>query len=119
MQKIFIKIIHHTPIIFWNVYERVINNIPRTINYLEAWYRCFNKNTEICHPNIVKLIDCMHKEKIHNKFNIEQRKKRKFEINKVQLEEERKLFILIENFDFLYCEEYLCSILENQHFSIN
>ncbi|KAG0435148.1 hypothetical protein DMUE_4860, partial [Dictyocoela muelleri] len=50
------------PIKFWNVYEREIKNIPRTINCLEAWHRGFNKNAEICHPNIAKLIDCMHKE---------------------------------------------------------
>lgn len=45
----------------WNVYDRVVNNMPRTNNFVEAWYGAFSSMLNK-HPNVNQLIDELRKE---------------------------------------------------------
>lgn len=40
----------------WNVYERVLNDIPRTTNSAEGWHKNLNSVTSVKTPNIAKVI---------------------------------------------------------------
>ena len=37
---------------FWNINQRVVDNLPRTTNALEGWHRSFNHSFSVAHPNI-------------------------------------------------------------------
>lgn len=52
----------------WNVYDRVLNNIPRTTNAVEGWHRSFNAKNEIAHPNIARLITKIKEEEEFNRI---------------------------------------------------
>ncbi|WUR02116.1 MULE domain-containing protein [Vairimorpha necatrix] len=47
---------------FWNVFDRVKNEIPRTSNNAESWNRTINKRMETRNPNIAlfisRILDC-------------------------------------------------------------
>ena len=47
---------------FWSVYERVLNDEPRTPNMLESWHRRFGTLVEEHHPNIYDFIGCLRSE---------------------------------------------------------
>ena len=51
------------PIIMWNCYARVYNNLPRTNNSTESWHKLFAVDA-LTHPTIFKLIEQMRVE--HN-----------------------------------------------------
>lgn len=42
----------------WSVYERVLNDEPRTTNRLEGWHRRFSQIVAKAHPNIYNFIRC-------------------------------------------------------------
>jgi hypothetical protein len=48
---------------FWNVFERVKQNVPRTTNFLEAWHRVLNSKVAIKHPNFAHFITILQKER--------------------------------------------------------
>jgi hypothetical protein len=50
------------PIEFWNVYQRVIDNLPRTNNSVEAWNRRISVLAEGSHILLYKLIDILRDE---------------------------------------------------------
>ena len=46
----------------WNVYDRVMNDLPRTTNALEGWHNTFQRSVGQCHANIWTFISCLQKE---------------------------------------------------------
>ena len=46
----------------WSVYERVLNDEPRTTNMLEGWHRRFSTVVAKHHPNIYDFIGCLRAE---------------------------------------------------------
>ena len=46
----------------WSVYERVLNDEPRTTNILEGWHRRFGTLVARHHPNIYDFIGCLRSE---------------------------------------------------------
>jgi hypothetical protein len=51
-------------------YERVLKNIPRTTNTVEAWHRSINKDCQISHPNIARFIEMLKRQEEETRFNI-------------------------------------------------
>lgn len=56
----------------WNVYQLVLDGLPRTNNSVEGWHRGFEEQVAACHPNIWKFIDSIKKEQSVNEIRIEQ-----------------------------------------------
>ena len=50
------------PYTMWGVYDRVVNDLPRTNNAVEGWHNRFNRHVGCHHANIWKIIDVMKKE---------------------------------------------------------
>lgn len=55
----------------WNVYDRVVNDLPRTNNSVEAWHRCFQQTLDCQHPSVFKLIEQFRKEQDHVEIQLE------------------------------------------------
>ncbi|CAB4069488.1 unnamed protein product [Lepeophtheirus salmonis] len=53
----------------WNVYNLVLENIPKTNNNVEGW---FEEQMASFHPNIWKFLECVKKEQTSTKVKIEQ-----------------------------------------------
>lgn len=56
----------------WNVYERVVQDLPRTNNSIEGWHRAFDLRVAITHPTLCRLVDRLRKEQADNELLIEQ-----------------------------------------------
>ena len=73
----------------WNVYERVIQGLPRSNNAVEEWYLAFNNRVSIKHPSITRLAKCILREQAKFEIDIkrlrtgEQPKKKKKKIIKI------------------------------------
>ncbi|CAF4539087.1 unnamed protein product, partial [Rotaria sp. Silwood2] len=55
----------------WNMYERVIHDLPRSNNSIEGWHHAFNNRVSIKHPSIVKLTKCILREQSRFEVDIE------------------------------------------------
>ena len=42
----------------WNVYDRVMNNLPRTTNGVEGWHNAFNQSVGLSHANVSRFFTC-------------------------------------------------------------
>lgn len=91
---------------FWSCYKRVIRDIPRTINNLEAWHNNLSKKNIIAHPNLCRFLNSLQKIEEINRLRICRLSKGKFDTFK-DLKREEKLRILINNYDFFEIENYL------------
>ena len=99
----------------WNVYERVIQGLPRTNNAVEGWHRAFNNRSSIKHPSITRLAKCILREQARFEIDIERlrtdeqpKKKKKIYEN---LDARLKRFVL--SYDVNNIEEYLTRIAMN------
>ena len=43
----------------WNMYERVMQDLPRSNNSVEGWHHAFNNRVSTRHPSTVKLTKCI------------------------------------------------------------
>ncbi|KII65317.1 hypothetical protein RF11_02737 [Thelohanellus kitauei] len=50
------------PISYWNQYNRVIENLPRTNNNLEGWHNGFNMLVNCSHPHIFQFLSSLKDE---------------------------------------------------------
>ena len=55
----------------WNVRDRVIENLPRTNNSVEAWHRAFQQTIDGDHPSVYKLVEQFRREQDHYELKIE------------------------------------------------
>jgi len=46
----------------WNMYNRTMEELPRTNNTVEGWHRGFSSNVGCCHPNIFKFLKYLMRE---------------------------------------------------------
>ncbi|KAM0674713.1 hypothetical protein GVAV_001903 [Gurleya vavrai] len=85
------------PISFWSCYSRVLYDMPRTINNLEAWHRTINKRAGNSHPTFVALVGLFQNDEELNRIEISRRLNMNFKINKRKFEYETKLKYLVMN----------------------
>ena len=50
------------PIELWNMYERTLEELPRTNNSIEGWHNRFNGNCDGSHPTLWKLLKSFKRE---------------------------------------------------------
>jgi hypothetical protein len=53
----------------WNIYDRVIANLPRSNNAVEGWHNAFATRVAISHPTVTKLTEKIRLEQ--SKFEID------------------------------------------------
>lgn len=56
----------------WNVYDRVVNNLPRTTNAVEGWHNAFARSVGQSHANIWTFINMLKREHVHVHLSITQ-----------------------------------------------
>ncbi|RNA45211.1 hypothetical protein BpHYR1_000995 [Brachionus plicatilis] len=87
------------PIPTWNLYCRVLDNLPRTNNTVECWHNVFT-TTEKKHLTIFELVEKMRLEQSHTENNIVQiRSGLVFERNVDQIRLDKRIFNLVLNYD--------------------
>lgn len=60
------------PVKSWNVFERVLESLPRTNNGVEGWHNAFQRSLMCSHPSVWRLIEHLQKEEGLQKFAITQ-----------------------------------------------
>jgi hypothetical protein len=55
----------------WNMYDRVVQDLPRSNNSIEGWHQAFNHRVSIKHPSIIKLTKCIIREQSRFEVDIE------------------------------------------------
>ena len=55
----------------WNVYERVIQGLPRSNNAVEEWTQAFSNRVSIKHPSITRPAKCILRERARFEIDIE------------------------------------------------
>ncbi|CAF3062688.1 unnamed protein product [Rotaria socialis] len=53
----------------WNVYDRIVANLPRSDNSIEGWHNAFAKRVAIVHPSVSKLTEKVRREQ--SKFELD------------------------------------------------
>jgi hypothetical protein len=53
----------------WNIYDRVVGNLPRSNNSVEGWHSAFANRVSVTHPTIPKLTDKIRREQ--SKFEVD------------------------------------------------
>ena len=55
----------------WNIYERVIQNLPRSNYAVEGWHRASNNRVSIKHASTNRLAKCILREEARFEIDIE------------------------------------------------
>ena len=85
---------------FWNVYERIRNDEPRTNNAVEGWHSSFNRNAGTPHPNIARFVELIKDVENSTNYMLRQLMQGKYvNITYTDVNKEFKLKIIIKNFN--------------------
>lgn len=101
------------PVRFWDISQRIMNNIPRTTNSLEGWHRGFNNLASIRNPNISRFINLLTIETEKIRGRIARIKNGNIDLARRDYEKEYTIRTIIENQN-LWTDEILFSILEKK-----
>lgn len=83
----------------WNVYDRVLNDLPRTNNAVEAWHKAFANDIND-HPLSFKLIEFFRKEQDSTEVKIGQiNLGEKYERSKASIKKDEAIKFVAENYD--------------------
>jgi len=100
----------------WNVYDRVLNDLPRTNNAVEAWHKAFANDIND-HPLSFKLIEFFRKEQDSTEVKIGQiNLGEKYERSKASIKKDEAIKFVAENYDssdkFKYMENMSLALLK-------
>ena len=56
----------------WRVYDRVLNNRPRTTNTVEGWHNAFSQSLGQSQANVWTFVDCLKREEAMTRLTIAQ-----------------------------------------------
>ena len=104
-------------IIIWNMDSRKLNNMPRTNNSVEGWYNAFKSGICHAHPSLAKLLTFLRREQalqeaIYTKWEAGFVKER----SKKSIEQEQRLFHIVEDYQNREILSYLRGIAYNFDF---
>ncbi|CAF4396253.1 unnamed protein product [Rotaria sp. Silwood2] len=99
----------------WNVYDRVLQDLPRSNNSIEGWHRAFNNRVSIKHPSITKLAKCILREQAKFEIDIErirvgQQAKAK---KKIYATLDSRLKRIVASYNFESVGDYLARVAAN------
>ena len=100
----------------WNVRDRVLHNLPRTNNSVEAWHRAFQQTVDCHHPSVYKLVEHFRREQDHCELKIERFRAgiRHPEASKSKyVRLNRRLQALVPTYGTIPLEDYLRGIAHN------
>lgn len=60
------------PVVWWNVYQRVLDDRARTNNSIEGWHRAFDQRVSCTHPSLRRLSEKLRKEQASFELLVEQ-----------------------------------------------
>lgn len=92
---------------FWSNYEKVIHEIPRTINSLEAWHRGLNQKVVVPHSNLTKFLSILQKVEEVNRLKITCLLNGKVDIWKKNIKKDLKLKLFVLNYSQFDSEKYI------------
>lgn len=102
------------PINIWNNYDRVLINLPRSNNSVEAWHRRFHCVVACDHPSIWRLLNKLQEEQSFIERRIEQLNAGHEELRRKKYADlDKRLKNVVERFEKLDELEYLRSIAHN------
>lgn len=58
------------PISLWNIYQRVVDGLPRTNNAVEGWHNAFRQSVGCAHPTVTTLISHLQMEQANIEINL-------------------------------------------------
>ena len=102
----------------WNMFHRTFDELSRTNNNVEGWYRSFQATVDACHPTFWKLLDVLKQEEALNRMSILQSRgghpppvmrRRYADCN-------QRILRIVDNFPNLAALQYLRSIAHNLAF---
>jgi hypothetical protein len=85
---------------FWSARKRILNNIPRTTNCVEAWHKVLNQNLVVPHPNLGKVIEAFQKEEERIRFVLIQSSDGKILLSNKDFKKEEILRTCVQNFEY-------------------
>lgn len=94
---------------FWNCFDRTLQDIPRTINSVEAWHRSINKRAKTPHLNLVNIIFLLQREEESARVKFLQLKELNISAN-FNLMYDYKLKMLLNNKKYYNDDEYLTTL---------
>lgn len=103
------------PVQMWNVFERVVRDLPRSDNSVEGWPRAFNNRVSIEHPTVTKLARCILREQTKFEMDTEriragQQPKSK---KKMYAALDSRLKRLVSSYSFDSVNDYLACVAVN------
>ena len=100
----------------WNVHDRVVVNLPRTNNSVEAWHRSFQQTVDGDHPSVYKLVKHFIQEQDHYELKMERYRAgfRHPEASKSKyIRLNRRLQALVATYGTVPSDDYLRGIAHN------
>ncbi|KAG0425130.1 hypothetical protein DMUE_6053, partial [Dictyocoela muelleri] len=99
----------------WNLYYRVLNNIPTTTNSLEAWHGHINRKAKTPHPNYDRLMGLLKKEEERSRIVSKNLYDGTLKVRKIS----HSVIIILQNYEFYNVEEILYSIAKSIELKFN
>ena len=108
------------PAKLWSVYDRVLNDEPRTTNMLEGWHRRFSTVVAKHHPNIYYFIGCLRAEQARTETVISKlvmgEAPRK--IRKIKKEKNVRIKKIVQDFQDREMNDYLRDLAYNIKYNV-
>jgi hypothetical protein len=107
----------HFSVQMWNVYDRVVRDLPRSSNSIEWWHRAFSTPVSIKHPTVTKLSKCIMREQTKFEMDIERiRMGQEPERKKIYASLDSRLKQIVASYNFESVNNYLARVAANLNY---
>lgn len=99
----------------WNVYDRIVHDLPRFNNSIEGWHRAFSSCVSIKHPTITKLTQSIIREQSKFELDLERIKvgQQPRAQEKIYATLDARLKRIVTSYNFEYVDDYLARVTAN------
>jgi len=100
----------------WNMYDRTVQELPRTNNNIEGWHRGFQSAIGGCHPNIWKFLDALKKHQALQQVAMTQIMAGDKIVQRRKYRDcARRILHIVENYNNRHVIDYLRGLAYNVH----